>query len=423
MTAITRWLHNKQRVKHTVAVTDEAWRLAKLKRFKFKDIDANDNDLLDRDELHAHLDKEGVDPTVTDLLFDAIDANGDGDISVKEWFVWQQKLKKKHLAKLLKLGREEQKQQEVQEVQEAGPGPEPEPEQKEHEAMAAVAHPKEMAVTLKFLYDEATDSYRVKFTDCSLILHDAEAQTLVLAIRSSKCAQLQLHAQADANRDAEANEAEAARGKAEEEEQEAAAEAEQEEAERQRQEAKYDDAEAEQEEAERRRQEAKYPDDAEAAAARSVSAEIGMRFQMQRLYYSVTSVGEYVVCKQLADTEDEGFPCEVVLHKQQLAHVRLLSEVEWLEKQREALYLRIPSGPGVSQRDRLRFVFKWLSDSDLPVKKRVLLMQKALPIVDDEKTDVATAKFMVGAFKKCFTAQVRCAFSDFSRAMYKATCS
>ena len=29
-------------------------------------------------------------------------------------------------------------------------------------------------------------------------------------------------------------------------------------------------------------------------------------------------------------------------------------------------------------------------------------MQKALLIVDDEKTDGATAKFMVGAFKKCF---------------------
>ena len=110
ITTIVRWAHNKKRRAHHIEIKDENFLFNKLKKYQFKDLDVDENGTLDREELHEHFDKEGVDPEITDVIFDNIDANGDGDISIKEWFQWQMKFKKADLAKLFPKEEEEQEQ-------------------------------------------------------------------------------------------------------------------------------------------------------------------------------------------------------------------------------------------------------------------------------------------------------------------------
>ncbi len=50
----------------------------------FGDIDANQNDLLDRDEMKAHF------PQADDSVYDALDLNQDGAIDHDEWHEFKQ---------------------------------------------------------------------------------------------------------------------------------------------------------------------------------------------------------------------------------------------------------------------------------------------------------------------------------------------
>ena len=108
LTTITRWVNNKKLAKKRIIIKDENWLFEKLKSFQFTDLDADEGGTIDREEIHEHFDKEGVDPEVTDVIFDVIDANGDGDISIREWFQWQQKFRKKDLTKLFQYKTEKQ---------------------------------------------------------------------------------------------------------------------------------------------------------------------------------------------------------------------------------------------------------------------------------------------------------------------------
>merc|ERR1712048_110468 len=91
ITTIVRWAHNKKQKAQHIEIKDENFLFNKLKKYQFKDLDQDENGTLDREELHEHFDAEGVDPNITDVIFDNIDANGDADISIKEWFQWQMK--------------------------------------------------------------------------------------------------------------------------------------------------------------------------------------------------------------------------------------------------------------------------------------------------------------------------------------------
>ena len=102
MTTIIRWVNNKKRMREVVILKDENFVYDKLKKFQFNELDADEGGTIDREEMHAHFKDEGVDPAIIDVVFDVIDANGDGDISVREWFQWQQKFKKSDLKKLFK---------------------------------------------------------------------------------------------------------------------------------------------------------------------------------------------------------------------------------------------------------------------------------------------------------------------------------
>eukprot|EP01084_Bolivina_argentea_P267620 454340_1 len=72
--------------------TDENWLFNKLKHVQFKDIDTDENLVLDRAEFHAFFAFYGMDDkfvAICDGIFDAIDANNDGTVSLIEWFTWQ----------------------------------------------------------------------------------------------------------------------------------------------------------------------------------------------------------------------------------------------------------------------------------------------------------------------------------------------
>eukprot|EP01083_Nonionella_stella_P111917 328622_1 len=103
-TTITQWIsndppHSTSSVK--TLVSDETVLYDKLKEMQFSHIDDNDNRLLDRNEVHKHLDPLGLDRHITDVLFDKIDRNGDGNISVMEWLQWKNKFKQSDLHQLI----------------------------------------------------------------------------------------------------------------------------------------------------------------------------------------------------------------------------------------------------------------------------------------------------------------------------------
>ena len=72
-----------------------------LKHTKFTDIDVDEGGTLNREEFHHYFDGKGVNPFITDKVFDEIDASKDNEISVMEWLRWQRKFDKDKLAKWL----------------------------------------------------------------------------------------------------------------------------------------------------------------------------------------------------------------------------------------------------------------------------------------------------------------------------------
>eukprot|EP01084_Bolivina_argentea_P314846 545368_1 len=59
-----------------------------------------------------------------------------------------------------------------------------------------------------------------------------------------------------------------------------------------------------------------------------------------------------------------------------------------------------------SNKDKLKFVYSKINNVKLPFKKRVLIMQNTIPIIEDEKCDNVTAKFAIEGYKKCFVSQL-----------------
>ena len=101
ITSIVRWVNNKKRQKEVEVVKDENWLYEKLKhQIRFDHMDVDDDGVLSLEEMHRALDKEGVDPRITDLIFRKCDKNGDGSINSQEWWRFQDRyLKKKHIKK------------------------------------------------------------------------------------------------------------------------------------------------------------------------------------------------------------------------------------------------------------------------------------------------------------------------------------
>ena len=86
--------------KEKIIIKDENWLFKKLKKMEFTDMDQDGNAGLDREEIHELFDKEVNDPKIIDVIFDAIDYDGDGDITPQEWTRWQKGFKKKDLLQL-----------------------------------------------------------------------------------------------------------------------------------------------------------------------------------------------------------------------------------------------------------------------------------------------------------------------------------
>ena len=100
ITTILRWINVKKKRTNTEVQRDEKWLYRKLKETKFTELDDDENGELDLDEFQASFGREGVDASVVEIVFNAIDANGDGSVSVKEWFQWQSKFKQSDFKKL-----------------------------------------------------------------------------------------------------------------------------------------------------------------------------------------------------------------------------------------------------------------------------------------------------------------------------------
>eukprot|EP01083_Nonionella_stella_P005571 16093_1 len=118
ITTVTRWLENKPfnpfepstkptSTNPTITQEEENALYLKLKSVQFVGLDIDGNALLIREELQHYFMTQNV-PTpsffndsIADIVFDNMDANDDGEITIKEWFQWQQKLKQSDLKKLL----------------------------------------------------------------------------------------------------------------------------------------------------------------------------------------------------------------------------------------------------------------------------------------------------------------------------------
>ena len=62
-------------------------------------MDKDEGGTIDRDEFHEQFLGKEVDKQILDLVFDEIDANGDGDITVMEFTKWQHNFTKKKMKK------------------------------------------------------------------------------------------------------------------------------------------------------------------------------------------------------------------------------------------------------------------------------------------------------------------------------------
>ena len=81
------------------SIHDANWLFEKLKAMQFVSLDTDQGGTIDRKEFHEQFAQSEVDDKVLDLVFDDIDANGDGDISVMEFTKWQHNFTKKKLSK------------------------------------------------------------------------------------------------------------------------------------------------------------------------------------------------------------------------------------------------------------------------------------------------------------------------------------
>ena len=79
--------------------SDGDWLYDMLKHTKFTDNDEDEGGTLNREEFHRYFDEMGVNPAITDHVFD--DTTKDGEISVMEWLRWQRKFDKDKLNKWL----------------------------------------------------------------------------------------------------------------------------------------------------------------------------------------------------------------------------------------------------------------------------------------------------------------------------------
>eukprot|EP01084_Bolivina_argentea_P024786 46145_1 len=94
---------SKEESKEETIAKAENWLFNKLKRTQFKDMDADENLVLDREEFHAFFQFYGMNEKfipICDAIFDSIDANNDGTVSLIEWFKWQNTFNRKDLHKL-----------------------------------------------------------------------------------------------------------------------------------------------------------------------------------------------------------------------------------------------------------------------------------------------------------------------------------
>lgn len=60
-----------------------------------------------------------------------------------------------------------------------------------------------------------------------------------------------------------------------------------------------------------------------------IKVEIGAKFQMGTVYYSVISVDVYVKCDQIGELKDDAFPDTVYLEKNQLGFVKIINDDEY----------------------------------------------------------------------------------------------
>ena len=68
--------------------------------------------------------------------------------------------------------------------------------------------------------------------------------------------------------------------------------------------------------------------------------QIGMKFQMGTLFYSVMNINEaQIKCTQLDEMMDDTFPTEIVLQNKQLEHVTILTDDEYAAIKQAVCYL------------------------------------------------------------------------------------
>jgi len=75
-------------VKQKEVRKDAAWLWNTLKKLDLKDIDDNNNLIIDREELRNHF-KDQLDVAFIDAIFDSIDTDGSGSITPMKYFKWR----------------------------------------------------------------------------------------------------------------------------------------------------------------------------------------------------------------------------------------------------------------------------------------------------------------------------------------------
>lgn len=84
------WFNNKRKHRKSVVVRDEHWLYDQIAKIQIPDIDTDLSGDVDRDEFRAHfVDKCGIDSEIADAIFDDIDQNDDGRLSVLEYMKWK----------------------------------------------------------------------------------------------------------------------------------------------------------------------------------------------------------------------------------------------------------------------------------------------------------------------------------------------
>jgi len=109
--AIHRWMNPVKAAKQTGIVKDHHWLFAKLKDLQLAHFDADSSGKVSRDVFVAHfVSKEEVDEVLANRIFDDIDVNDDGDLSVMELAKWKSKhYKAKKLRKFFRDAKKKKK--------------------------------------------------------------------------------------------------------------------------------------------------------------------------------------------------------------------------------------------------------------------------------------------------------------------------